>query len=358
VALLQNPKSGVGIAIIPGGITNQESSPQLVSLGTLYYEPLWVFSHGVLLRRHEGLRGLRISVGPEGSGSRALSLEFLTRVGILDEKSTGLLALTPGESAQKLMAGELDVAVLLDVWESPLVRQLLTAKDVNVESIARADAFVALYPYLHKIVLPAGVADMAENRPPTDVQLLATKASLVVRNDLHPAIQYLLLQAATQIHSAPGMFHVAGQFPAPEMIDLPISAHAFQFYKTGTPFLQRHLPFWLAVLANQLLVLLIPLLGVVYPLLRFAPALYGWVERRRVYRLYSELKALEDDLLTDTSGRNEKEFIERLDRLDDRASRLSVPTSFRPLVYVLRSHVAMVREHVQKEKERLVPMKI
>jgi len=213
LARLQEPNSGVSIAIIPSGITNQQGSPQLVSLGTLFYEPLWVFSRGVVLQRHERLRGLRISIGQEGSGSRALSLEFLARVGILD-KSAALLSLTPSESAQKLMDGDLDVAVLLDAWESPDVHRLLTRKDVNLESITRADAFVALYPFLNKLVLPAGVADMAENRPPADVLLLATKASLVVRKDLHPAIQYLLLEAATQIHSGPGMFHGAGQFPA------------------------------------------------------------------------------------------------------------------------------------------------
>jgi TRAP-type uncharacterized transport system substrate-binding protein len=347
LARLQEPNSGVSIAIIPSGITNQQGSPQLVSLGTLFYEPLWVFSRGVVLQRHERLRGLRISIGQEGSGSRALSLEFLARVGILD-KSAALLSLTPSESAQKLMDGDLDVAVLLDAWESPDVHRLLTRKDVNLESITRADAFVALYPFLNKLVLPAGVADMAENRPPADVLLLATKASLVVRKDLHPAIQYLLLEAATQIHSGPGMFHAAGQFPAPERIDLPLSTHAWQFYKTGGPFLQRHLPFWLAVLANQLVVLLIPLLGVLYPLFRFAPAIFSWVERQRVYRLYTELKRLEDELVCAGPERTSEEFVQRLDQLEDRANRLSVPAPFKPLLYDLRLHIEMVRQELQR----------
>ena len=161
---------------------------------------------------------------------------------------------------------------MLAAWESPVVRQLLSAEHINLADYRRADAFVALYPFLSKVVLPAGVGDMVKNRPPTDVVLLAPKASLVVRKDLHPAIQYLLLQEATEIHSGPGMFRKAGQFPAPESIDLPLSSNAHQFYKSGEPFLQRHLPFWLAVLAEQLLVVLIPVLGVLYPLLRFAPA--------------------------------------------------------------------------------------
>ena len=88
------------------------------------------------------------------------------------------------------------MAVLMGAWESPAVQRLLTAAEINLVSIRRADAFVALYPYLNRLVLPAGVADMAANRPRTDVVLLAPKASLVVRGDLHPAIQYLLLDAA------------------------------------------------------------------------------------------------------------------------------------------------------------------
>ena len=197
-------------------------------------------------------------------------------------------------------------------------------------------------------MLPAGVGDMVKNRPPTDVTLVAPKASLVVREDLHPAIQYLLLEAATEIHSGPGMFRKAGQFPAPESIDLPLSSYAHQFYKAGPPFLQRHLPFWLAVLAQQLLVLLIPVLAVLYPLLRFLPALYGWAMRRRVFRLYNELKRVEDQLISLDAQENAADLVARLDRLEERASRFRLPVSFRPLLYALRLHISLVRQRLQK----------
>ena len=302
VARLRDPKSGVSVGIIPSGITNAQQSPDLVSLGTLFYEPLWLFhraSEG--LKRHEDLSGRTISIGPEGSGTHALAVEFLARVGIVDEHNAKLLPLAPDVATEKLLHGEIDGVALLAAWESPVVRQLVSAQDIVLASVPRADAFVALYPYLSKVVLPAGVGDMAKNRPPTDVVLVASQASLVVREDLHPAIQYLLLEAAREIHSAPGMFRRAGQFPAAESIDLPLSTHAQQFYKTGAPFLQRHLPFGLAVLAQQGLVLLIPVLGVVYPLLKFCarPLRLGYaapsvqtlrraeVSRRRVGRSQS-----------------------------------------------------------------------
>jgi len=347
VARLQDPRSGVSIAIIPSGVTDEQKSPDLISLGTLYYEPLWGFSRGRAVRRHEDLAGLRISIGPEGSGSHLLATEFLARVGIINRTSATLLSLSAEDSAAKLQSGEVDAAILLDAWETPVVHQLLTAKDVSLDGVPRADAFVALYPFLHKLTLPAGVADMKENRPPNDVVLLATKASLVVRRDLHPAIQYRLLEAASRAHSAAGLFHAAGQFPAPEVIDLPLGTHAREFYKTGPPFLQRHLPFWLAVLAQQLLVLLIPVLGVVYPLLRFSPAIYSWLQHRRVYRLYSELMVLEGEMASSPAHHTDK-YMERLNQLEERASRLSLPMAFQPLLYALRLHVGVVRQRIEK----------
>ena len=354
LALLEDPKSGVSIAIIPSGITNEQKSPDLISLGTLFYEPLWGFSRGGRgrLRTDEDLRGLRISIGPEGSGSHVLAEEFLARVGIIDEKTATLLSLPPEESAAKLQSGEIDAAILLTAWETPVVHELLAAKDVSLDSAARADAFVALYPFLQKLILPAGVADMKANRPPNDVVLLATKASLVVRNDLHPAIQYRLLEAASQVHSGAGLFHAAGQFPAAETIDLPLSRHARQFYKTGPPFLQRHLPFWLAVLVQQLLVLLIPVIGIVLPILRFSPALYSWWQHHRINKLYSELMWLEDEMGSTPANRL-NHYSERLDELEDRASRLSLPMSFRPLVYGLRLHIGVVRRKAEKQPQQV-----
>lgn len=228
------------------------------------------------------------------------------------------------------------------------MRDFFAVKDIKLTNIRRADAFVALYPFLNKVVLPAGLADMIHNQPPTDVVLLAPKASLVVRSDLHPAIQYLLLDAATQIHSEAGVFRSAGQFPAPESTGLPLSTHARQFYKTGAPFLQRHLPFWLAVFVQQLLVLLIPVLGFLYPVLRFSPTIYGWVQRHRIYRLYTELKTLEDGLASGIGHQHGENFVEQLDGLEDRACRLSLPMSYRPLLYELRMHISIVRPKFSK----------
>jgi hypothetical protein len=233
---------------------------------------------------------------------------------------------------------------MMTAWEAPEVQQLLADERVGLSGFPHADAFVALYPFLNKLVLPRGVTDLAKDRPPTDVTLIATKASLVVRNDLHPAIQYLLLNAATEIDSGPSLFNHANTFPAAEAINIPLSDEALRFYKSGLPFLHEYFPFWMAALIGKL-ILLIPILGLLYPMIRFLPRLYDWVMRSRILRMYGELRLLEDEM---ANARDTPEMVARLDRLAEQANHLRVPVAYASMLYSLRDHIDLVREGLKK----------
>jgi TRAP transporter TAXI family solute receptor len=347
LARLNDPHSGVMVAFVQSGLTSEEQSPDLESLGTLFYEPFWFFSRDANLgTRLEGLRGRRVSVGPEGSGTRALAVQFLASDGI-DQNNAQLLPLTAAQSGDALLRGEIDAALMVAAWDTPVVRRLLDSAEIHVLQFPHVDAFLALHPFLSKLVLAEGTANMIANRPPTDIALVAPKASLIVRRDLHPAIQYLLLNAASQIHAAPSIFQKPGQFPAPEEEDLPLSKESNRYFKSGDPFLQRYLPFWLAVVAGRVLLLLIPIIGVAYPLLRATPALYGWSMRRRIFRLYGELKSIEIEFET-KGNRTTEDMVARLDRLEERADHLRVPRAFATLLYTLRLHVGLVRTRLKE----------
>jgi len=350
LARLNDPHSDVMVAFVQSGLTSKEESPDLESLGTLFYEPFWFFSSDAALgARLEGLRGKKVSIGPEGSGTRALAAQFLAFNGI-DQNNAQLLPLTAAQSGDALLRGEIDAAAMVASWDTPVVRRLLDSSGIHLWEVPRTDALIALHPFLSKLVLPEGVANMVTDRPPTDINVVAPKASLVVRRDLHPAIQYLLLGAASEIHAAPGIFQKSGQFPALEEEDLPLSKEANRYYKSGDPFLQRYLPFWLAVVAGRVLVLLIPVIGVAYPLLRATPALYGWSMRRRIFQLYGELKSIEIDFET-KGNRTTDDMLARLNRLEGRADHLRVPRAFATLLYTLRLHIGMVRTRF-KESSR------
>jgi TRAP-type uncharacterized transport system substrate-binding protein len=347
LSLLSNPRSGVSVGFIQGGTDKETSRTDLESLGTIFYEPLWFFIRSKYRGRGmEALRGRTISIGPEGSGTRELALELLSKNGI-DSSFARFLPLPPQEAGRKLLKGEIDAALLVASWDSPVVRELLSDRNVEPASFPRADAYVAIYPFLNRLTVPAGVGNLAENRPPADVALFATKASLAVRNDVHPAIQYLLLEAAQEVHSRPGMFQKAGQFPAPESIDLPLSGQARQFYRSGRPFLQRHLPFWVAVMIDRLLILLIPIVGVIYPLTRLFPALYNWTMQRHIFRLYAELRLLEHELESREEGKDISDLTERLGKIEEKANHLYVPVFFANLRYILWMHISLVRQRMK-----------
>jgi len=343
LARLRNRRSGVHAAFIQGGTTTKEESPKIESLGTLFFEPLWLFYRSGIGEGLERYRGRRISIGPEGSGGRALALEILKRTKV-DAVVGELSGFPPQEAADKLIAGEIDIAFVVLGWDSPVVRRLMAADGIEVASVPRPDAFIALYPFLSKVVLPAGVADLAANRPPADVVLLSTKASLAARSDLHPAIQYLLLNAAVEIHSAPGIFQKAGQFPAAESVDLPLSEEAQRFYKSGRPVLQAYLPFWMAALVERFLVVFVPVLVLLYPALRLLPQGYDWLMQSKIRRLYDEMKAIEREL---ASGQEPRGVLDaKLDRLYQSASELQLPVKYASMQYTLRMHLDLVRARI------------
>jgi TRAP-type uncharacterized transport system substrate-binding protein len=348
LALLRDPHSGVSIGLIQGGTVSPGASSGLESLGTLFYEPLWIFHrHNPGKTIFELLRSGKVSAGPIGGGSRALSIELLKRNGI-DRPADELLALSPQAASDQLLAGEIDVALILNAWDSPTVQRLISDERIEIASFPRADAYVALYPFLSKLVVPRGVGSLAKDLPPTDVVLIGPKASLVVRNDLHSAIQYLLLDAAVRIHSGAGIFQRANRFPAAEAIGIPLSSEALHFYRTGLPFLHNYLPFWMATLVGKLLILLIPILGLLYPMMRFLPLLYDWLMRSKIMRIYGELRFLEDQIVNARrADRDIGPIVAQIDQLEQRANVLKIPAAYASMLYMLRNHIDQVRERLQ-----------
>jgi TRAP-type uncharacterized transport system substrate-binding protein len=343
LARLRDRRSGVQVGFIQGGTTTKDESPNVESLGSIFFEPLWLFYRSGIGDGIERYRGRRISIGPEGSGGRALALEIMKRTKV-DAVVGEVLGFPPQEAADKLIAGAIDIAFIVSGWDSPAVQRLMAADGIEVANVPRPDAFIALYPFLSKVVLPSGVADLAANRPPADVVLLAAKASLAVRGDLSSAIQYLLLNAAVEIHSPPGIFQKSGQFPAGESVDLPLSEEAQRFYKSGRPLLQAYLPFWLAALVERFLVVFVPALVLMYPAFALLPRAYDWLMQSRILRLYDEMKAIERDLASGNEPRGA--LSARLERLYQSASELQLPAKYASMQYTLRMHLDLVRDRI------------
>src|SRR4051812_37427748 len=229
-----------------------------------------------------------------------------------------------------------------------VMKSLRGVPDIQLASFRQADGYLRKFRFLSKLTLPEGAMDLAKNYPPRTLSLIGPTVELVARDDLHPALSDLLIRAAREIHGSPGLYRNAGESPAPLARDFPISADAERYYKSGEQFLYKRLPFWLASLVDRLLVVVLPLLVVIVPATRLAPFLYRWRVRSRIYRWYGALMAIERDMQPGVPSERRDEFNRRLDEVDQAVNDLRTPLAFADQLYLLRGHVAMVRQRLNR----------
>ncbi|NIV74812.1 MAG: ABC transporter substrate-binding protein, partial [Gammaproteobacteria bacterium] len=290
IALLEDLDDPVDIAFVQGGTGDRAVGDNLTSLASLYYEPLWVFlKEGLVYERPGDILGKRISVGPEGSGTRALTMLLLRDAGFSPD-DIAVSDFNGEDALNALRNGTLDMMALVASPSSRLVERLLRLDGVHLLNFIRQDAYTRRHRYLTKLTLPEGAVDLSDNLPPENIGLLAATANLVSREDIHPALVDILLLAAEEVHSAGGLFEQPGAFPSPQFLVFPLNDEARRYFTSGPPFLRRTLPFWAATLIDRLALMLLPLIAIVIPLMRIMPPLYKWRVRRRVYRWYKELR--------------------------------------------------------------------
>jgi TRAP transporter TAXI family solute receptor len=345
--LLQATTGGVDVAFVQGGTGSPDLSG-LASIGSVFFEPLWIFVRdGIPVRSLVDLQGRRLAIGAEGSGTRALTLQLLQVSGIPD--GALLLPLGGDEAVRRLLEGTVDAAFFVTARPFPQLEPLVRAKHVRLISLAQADAFAQRFRFLSKAILPEGRLDLSANLPAKDVTLLAPAAALVAREDLHPAIVDRIILAATEVHGGGQLFTEPGQFPASRFVDIPMSSDAERYLKAGPSFLRRHLPFWAATMVERFMVLLIPIVTLMLPLMRFAPPVYHWQVRRRIYRWYGNLRAIEQQALGVPTAAERADILEQLNRVEAEVCKVHVPLSFAESHYHLRTHVQFIRRLVEEK---------
>ncbi|HOP17778.1 MAG: TAXI family TRAP transporter solute-binding subunit [Gammaproteobacteria bacterium] len=338
-------KGEVSLALVQGGVDGGGSASALTSLGSVYYEPLWLFHRrDLVVERLSDLAGARLAVGPQGSGTRALAGRLLADNGIGEQADWADLG---GEGAvDALLAGDVDAAFFVISAHSDAVKRLLRDPRIALADFTRAEAYGRRYRFLRHLELPEGVVDLAANIPERTVHLLATTANLVSSPDLHPAVVDLMLLAATEVHKEGGLFEGQDEFPMPGLLAFPLNSEAERFYDNGPPFLQRFLPFWAASLVDRLKVMLLPLLVLMFPLIKVMPPIYTWRMRARVYRWYDELELAEQRLGTGDID-NRAYFLE-LDRIEAEVRLVKVPLSFTDQLFNLRQHIELLRRRATR----------
>ena len=361
LVLLRDAKQRIDLAFVQGGASETIRAPAeeqkevpLVSLGSLFYEPVWIFyredaakkiaKDGVLTAIPQ-FRGLRINTGLRGSGGPGLTNRlFAANLIDRDELKRSLLDATP--AVVSLFGGELDAMSLVSAPESPIVQMLLQSPGVKLFEFPNGEAYTRRYPYISPVTLPRSVVDLSRDVPPRDIPLIAATTSLVAREGTHPALVQLFVQAASRIHGGAGWIARAGQFPSAQQTEFPLAKDAERYYRSGPPLLQRYLPFWLANLIDRMWVALVSIAVVFSPLSRLIPPLYVFRVRSRIFRWYRNLRLIEAEL--DEKERTRAELLASLDKLEGRVAAIKVPLSYADELYRLRQHIHLVRERLQQ----------
>lgn len=345
IELLRSGKAD--IAFVQGGIATTEDREALNSLAGMFHEPLWVFvREDVDVTGFSELRDVRFSVGPEGSGTRALAVQLQDEWG--GDWPEASRRIESGQAAASAIeAGDVDAVAFSASISAPYVQRLIDAPQISLLAFDRAPALARRTRALDPVVLYRGIIDLEADKPSSDIPLIASVAQLAIDADLHPAIQSLLLEASEDIHAGNSAFANAGEFPAPQLVDMPLSNEAERYWKNGPSFLRNYFSFQIANFLERAWVFLIPLITLLIPLIRVAPPIYRWRVRRKIYVWYSDLRELETRGREADSESERIALLNKLSELQKEVGELDVPLSYTEEVYHLRSHIAFVRNLVK-----------
>jgi TRAP-type uncharacterized transport system substrate-binding protein len=359
--LLRSGESDLGF--VQGGSAPLALGDQqaLVSLGSLFVEPVWVFYREQAVKPRSGdaryphvariseLSGWRVGVGTPGSGVPELFSSILD-ANRLSDKRFKLSNADQTSATVAFFAGQLDALVFASAPESPMVQMLLQTPGVALLPFAQHEAYARRLGFLKPVVLPQGVVDLAANVPARNVPLIATTTSLVARADTHPAVVQLMAQTAVGLHGEAGWFSQAREFPNLAHAQLPLAADAVRVLSGGSPWLQRYVPFWLANVVERMWLALGLIVALALPLSRIVPPIYTMRIRSRVYRWYAELRDIEDRAgLAAPDGAEPaahllRGLVDELNALEIKAAAMVVPLAYTDELYALRSHIQLVRK--------------
>jgi len=346
LALLNDPKSGVDFAMVQGGVANVSDYPKLVSIAGMFYEPIWVWyregafkSDGGQLRILSQLKGKKVSIGNEGSGTLALTKDLLQASGITD-KEIGAQRLKPDEAIAKLSSGELDAVFIVAAAEAPILRKFYSVPGIRLMNFDQADAYTRNLTYLSKVTVPRGLLSIQHDQPRQDIQVMAATATLVAHEDINPALVSLVLGASYDILKSYSRLQKVGEFPSSAGLDFPLHVDAEIYLKDGPSFLHRHLPFWTAVWAGRFVKIVIPLLVILIPLFTYIPSAKNFFLRLKLAQVYEELKVIERN--AQNPELKEKNFKD-LEVIERRVGNIKVSMLDAKELYDLKGHVGEVR---------------
>ena len=88
------------------------------------------------------------------------------------------------------------------------------------------------------------------------------------------------------------------------------------------------MPFWISILVNRIIILLLPFVAVVLPFFKLIPIVYRWRMRSRIYRWYSKVRAFDPERHKAEATERLQEYLVKLEGVEEKVSNIAVPLSF------------------------------
>jgi TRAP transporter TAXI family solute receptor len=353
LSLLTAEDNEIGAGFVQSGVENlfDGETETLRGIGSLYYEPVWLYYHRDRRVRTVGdLEGKRVAVGEPGSGTKAVAQLLLETSDLIKSDGTGSVVVSElgGEEAvDALETGGIDAAFFILAAESPIIKRLAANPDLDFVDVRRAAAYEGNYPFLSSCRIPEGLLDLAANVPDSDRTVIAPLATLVVNERFHPAHTPLVLEAARKVVGKGGVIERPDEFPSARFVSFPLTSEAEHYHRNGPPFLLRYLPFWAASLVDRLIILVIPFMALILPLVKVAGPLYRWRIRSKIFRWYRFLRETDQKIRDGSIQKHTGAEIKRLEKLESEIRTVEVPLSYADELYDLQLHVSHVLERLR-----------
>lgn len=355
---LDKLRSGdVELALVQSGQElnlNSEQRAELYGLGVMFQEPVWLFARqGIRINRLAELTTQRLAIGSPDSGTRSVTDALLGANGIdLQTLPDGWQAIGGARAARELQAGNLDAAFFIGPAENGLVQRLAADPALKLLNLGRSAAYHARLPYLNRVDVGEGLVNLELNVPSRPLETVGPLATLVASEHFHPSLTPLFLAAAREVLKDGNLLDAPGQYPAPASSNFAALDEAEYFYSKGLPILQRYLPFRIASLADRYIILGIPLLVLLFPLIKVIGPLYRWQIRSRIYRWYKHLREIDRQLYLGKLQDPQKE-IDHLIDLGLELARIEVPLSYSGELYDLHVHVRYMIKRLEFLRDQL-----
>jgi TRAP transporter TAXI family solute receptor len=342
----------VDIAFVQGGTAKLEDIENLTSLASLYFEPLWVFySSKLQISYINELRGKKIAIGVDGSGTQPLALEILKQNDI-NANNTEFLKLSTQEAKQALEEGSIDALFTVISPTSDKILSMLANQNIKLLDIKRASAYSKKFDFLTPLKIGEGVISLVDNIPSKEITLISTTATLVSQKDLHPDLIRLILKTAKTMHATPSIFEESENFPSKKYVQIPLHVDAAHYLEKGDSFLEKIFPFWIASSIDRLIIMIIPLLTLLFPLIKGALPLYRWRIRSKIYKWYKILHEIDIKLenISKEELRTIKNDLEKM--AQDMQEDSNIPLSYMGEYYDLRVHANLILGRIEKLLEK------